>query len=51
MVTEETARKSQFIRMRINGDTYFMDKAGVVHDEDLFYELVVATPEENAEQQ
>ena len=46
MVTEETAKRAQFIRVKIDGDTYFMDKAGVVHDEDLFYELVVASDED-----
>eukprot|EP00026_Physarum_polycephalum_P017131 Phypoly_transcript_18242.p1 GENE.Phypoly_transcript_18242~~Phypoly_transcript_18242.p1 ORF type:complete len:244 (-),score=25.22 Phypoly_transcript_18242:41-733(-) len=46
MITEETAKRSQFIRVRVEGDTYFMDKAGEVHDEDLFYELVVADQEE-----
>ena len=46
MVSEETARKAQFIRVRIDGDTFFMDKAGEVHDEDLFYALVVSNEEE-----
>lgn len=50
VMTRDVARQAQFVRVKLDGVMYFMDKQGDIHDEDLFEELVVEKKEGESEE-